>query len=111
MKNSIILAFVMEFSADQIGEMLETAKAEYVESVNSTGAFGLNIGVQKAVDSAYEYIFDIAREKGGLCLAIAAEIEVCDHDKTKMFEMALKRYGLIDAWEAHVEAIDKQNAA
>lgn len=111
MKNSIILAFVMEFSAEQIGEMLETAKAEYAESVNSVGAYGVGNGETKAVDSAYEFIFDIARDKGGLCLAIAAEIEVDQGDKAKMFQMALKRYGLIDAWEAHVEATDKQNAA
>jgi len=111
MKRNIILAIVKQIisnrGVDYIGEMLEVAKAQYIESIGSVGYYGVHDTMQKTITSAFNFLMDSECEDNLLFVAVMEEIEADEEAKGVLFSEALIWVGLERAWDDFTEEQDR----
>lgn len=112
MNLNIILAIAKQIinnrGVDYIGEMFEVAKAQYVESIDSVGHYGVHDTETKAITSAFNFLMDSECEDNALFCAIMEEIEADEEAKSMLFVESLKFVGLVDAWDNFTDEQDRK---
>lgn len=112
MNLNIILAIAKQIinnrGVDYIGEMMEVAKAQYIESIASVGYYGVHDTMQKTITSAFNFLMDSECEDNVLFCAIMEEIEANEEAKSRLMWSALKLVGLDDAWDTFCAEEDRK---